>query len=121
MEKRTIVAFVLSFLVLLLWSTLFGPKEAQKPPVTVAPENKPAPAASPSTGATASRPVPVGQEDKTVSPSPVEERMREITVETPLYKVTFSNAGAAIKSIKLKKYRLEATPDSPLVELSHTQ
>jgi len=121
MEKRTIVAFVLSFLVLLLWSTLFGPKEAQKPPAPVAPESKSAPAAPPSTGTTASKPVPLAQDGKTVSPPPVEQRTREITVETPLYKATFSNAGAAIKSFKLKKYRLEATPDSPLVELSHTR
>jgi hypothetical protein len=32
MEKRTIIAFVLSFAVLLLWSYVFAPKEEQAPP-----------------------------------------------------------------------------------------
>ena len=32
MEKRTIIAFVLSFAVLLLWSYVFAPKEEQVPP-----------------------------------------------------------------------------------------
>jgi len=42
-------------------------------------------------------------------------------VETPLYRAVFSSTGASIKSFKLKKYRLTAELDSPLIEMVHGQ
>ena len=114
MDKRTIVAFALSFLVLILWSLYFGPKSEQKtePQVKeqeaqtkVAPAPEPAPAPSKPIV-----PTPVAQ------PSEVKEK--EITVDTPLYKAVFSNAGPALKSFRLKKYHLTTDPQSPPVELA---
>jgi len=45
----------------------------------------------------------------------VEER--EITVDTRLYTACFTNVGPALKSFKLKQYRQDVDPDSPMVEL----
>jgi YidC/Oxa1 family membrane protein insertase len=115
MDKRTIVAFALSFLVLIFWSVFFGSKPEQRTEPQVkeeatqkkaAPPPEPAPAAS-----RPGEPAPASQA------SEVEEK--EITVETPLYKAVFSNAGPALKSFRLKKYYVTTDPQSPLVELAH--
>jgi YidC/Oxa1 family membrane protein insertase len=115
MDKKTIAAFALSFLVLLLWSWLFAPRPEQKssPPVRqeeaekkAAPEPERAPATPQPAG-----PLPAAQAS--------EGREKEILVETPLYKAVFSNAGPALKSFRLKKYHLTADDQSPLVELAH--
>lgn len=118
MEKRMILALVLSFLVLIVWSAVFGPSrtpdtEEKRTHTKAAPETAPTPppskpvTPSPSVG---SEP-PAGPE-----PVPTVEE-RQIEVETPLYKAVFSNVGPGIKSFKLKKYRRSTDPDSPLVEL----
>ncbi|MEJ2724423.1 MAG: membrane protein insertase YidC [Deltaproteobacteria bacterium] len=119
MEKRTIIAFVLSFLILIMWSFLFAPKkEEPQKKEALAPEY----AAKPSPQ---SQPLVAPQEQQLPPAAPVHEpvlkKEREILVETPLYKAVFSTAGASIKSYKLKNYRETADPQSPLVELANTQ
>ena len=42
---------------------------------------------------------------------------KDITVESPLYTATFSSKGAGLMSFKLKDYRRDMEKDSPLVEL----
>ncbi len=118
MEKRTIIAFALSFLVLILWSYLYTPKHKQVAPKKedlreetrkFAPEPETPPAFKPSISQD------TGQAPET-SVAPLTSQ-KEIKVETPLYRAVFSNEGAAIKSFKLKDYRLTTDPESPLVEL----
>jgi YidC/Oxa1 family membrane protein insertase len=108
MEKRAIIALALSFVVFLVFMYVGektrGPltlptKETQAPkqaqpaspaaPPTPAPATALAPAAKP--GAAAARPA------------------RDIVVETPLYRAVFTEAGARLKSFRLKKY-LESLP-----------
>jgi YidC/Oxa1 family membrane protein insertase len=116
MDKRTIVAFALSFLVLIFWSLFFGtkpeqPKEPQtKEKVvqeTVAPPVQEA------------VPTPQKTAEEVSIPRATQEEEKEVTVETPLYKAVFSNVGPALKSFKLKKYHLTTDPHSPMVELAH--
>jgi len=118
MEKKTILAFVLSLAVLVVWSIVFAPKPAQKtdsPAKEGIAPSQPAPTASP-------QPAPSVQKmEKPAEPAAVKGVEKEVTVETPLYRAVFSSTGASIKSFKLKKYRLAADPDSPLVELVHGQ
>jgi YidC/Oxa1 family membrane protein insertase len=118
MEKKTILAFVLSLAVLIVWSILFAPQPAQKTdspakegtaPSQTAPTAPPQPAPS------------VQKMEKPAEPTAVKAEAKEVTVETPLYTAVFSSTGASIKSFKLKKYRLRADPESPLVELVHGQ
>ncbi|MFZ7112795.1 MAG: membrane protein insertase YidC [Desulfatiglandales bacterium] len=121
MEKRTILALVLSFVVLFVWMTLFQPSPNQEP--VGGEENAkgesavvaPLPLSEPVTSLPAAQDQPA-QIPPPVAPKAVEKK--EIFVETPLYKAVFSNEGATIKSFQLKKYRLTTAPDSPLVELS---
>jgi YidC/Oxa1 family membrane protein insertase len=120
MEKRTILAFVLSFLILILWSFLFAPKKEQAPQKEE-PQSKEAVVPQYETGPSPEpEPPPAPQRQALPPPGPVVEQEEEILVETPLYKAVFSTKGASIKSYKLKNYRETADPDSPLVELATT-
>ncbi|MCU0597338.1 MAG: membrane protein insertase YidC, partial [Desulfobacterota bacterium] len=111
MDKKTILAFVLSLVVLIAWSVLFAPKPTEKKE----PQGKEEPSKS-----QPAQPAPTVQKmEKPAEPAVVVADEKEVTVDTPLYRAVFSTKGAAIKSFKLKKYRVTAEPDSPLVELVH--
>jgi len=122
MEKRTILAFALSFLVLILWSFLFNPNKDQiskkdEIPETVAPTAVPR---SPETAIEAPAAISKGPDITKIKPAPAAHE-KEVVVDTPLYRAVFTNAGPTIKSFKLKKYRESIEPDSPLVELINLQ
>ena len=118
MEKKTILAFVLSLAVLIAWSVLFAPKPAQKTEPSTKEEtvqSQPAPTASP-------QPAPAVQKmERPAGSMASTAEEKEVAVETPLYRAVFSSTGASIKSFKLKKYHLTADSDSPLVDLAHGQ
>ena len=107
MEKRTIIAFALSFLVLIIWSMLFTQKHRPAPEKARENVQEELPAAKPET---------IARQEKSPAPAPMpkevepavtpETHEKGILVETPLYRAIFSSAGAAIKSFQLKKYRL---------------
>lgn len=118
MEKRTIIAFVLSFLILIVWSYLYNPVPQQQPSQVereVKKESVPAESVEPSPRDAVA--LPAAKKGKAPLLPEVAMEEREIRVETPLYSAVFSNAGASIRSFKLKKYRLTTEPDSPYVEL----
>jgi YidC/Oxa1 family membrane protein insertase len=115
MDKRTIVAFALSLLVLILWSVFFSPQPEQRTEpqlIEEEPQRKLSPSRAPAPPLPASR-------ERAPEPAGPEEREREIVIDTPLYRAVFTNAGPALRSFKLKKYRLTTEPESPLVELAH--
>lgn len=117
MDKKTILAFALSFVVLVGWSLFFSPKPKETPPEkkTVTENTQPAPSDGKSpvkvTPVSPSKVVPAAEQPVAKS----EEK--SIEIDTPLYKAVFSNVGPTIKSFKLKKYRQTTDPDSPFVEL----
>jgi YidC/Oxa1 family membrane protein insertase len=118
MDKKTLLAFALSFLVLFAWSFMFEHKSSQKPQPEKAPvaasEEKPSPLPKKAAIPPAPAPDIAGQmpiEQETQIPK------KEIRVETPLYSAVFSNVGPTIKSFKLKKYRETVKKDSPPVQL----
>jgi len=122
MEKRMIFAFVLSFLILMVWSYLFAPKKEQTPTVGKPVQKKEQKTLSKSPQMPVLKPTispKVDQKEDTLIKQKIEEK--EIKVETPLYKARFSSAGATIKSFKLKRYHLTKNPDSPLIELFSLQ
>lgn len=115
MDKRTIVAFALSLLVLILWSVFFAPQPEQGPaPQALEQETKKRVVPSPEP------PLPSPAiKAQTVTPAAHGQKETEIVVETPLYRAVFSNVGPSIRSFQLKKYRLTADAQSPSVELVH--
>ncbi len=108
MEKRTILAFVLSFLVLILWSFFFASEENQTPM-----QDKGVISEAPELTQPVSSPVP----EKTTSEVIPKADLKEVVVDTPLYRAVFTNEGPNIKSFQLKNYHQSADPDSPLIEL----
>jgi YidC/Oxa1 family membrane protein insertase len=98
MEKRVLLAIVLSFMVLILWSYLFPPQRQSDQSAIKAPE--------PHEETTKSK-EPSRQEEKTI-PDTKERRIslpqKEIHIETPLYKMTLSTEGTTITQFLLKRY-----------------
>jgi len=124
MEKRTLVAFALSFLILILWSTLFAPSGKQPPPQrepSQAEQSQPAvqPAPEPAPSETVREPAEVS-EAQPVSPTPQAQiKEQEIRVETPLYTARWSNVGGSLMSFELKEYRETKEPGSPPINLAN--
>src|SRR5438034_4325855 len=111
-EKRVLVAFVLSFGLLLLWRQFFvkapsaPPNGAQRSSAQMSQASKP-PQVAPSQPAP-SRKKQASAISKRVSlPQEKGEKPQEVAVEGDLYKVTLSSQGAVVKSWVLKKYKDE--------------
>jgi len=119
MEKRTILAFVLSFALLIGWSMFFGPKQEQ----TIVKEKTVEQPKAEKEPADVSRDEERSREYiETAKPLPEKTQSwsvqeKKILVDTPLYRAVFTNAGPTIKSFKLKKYHKTTDPASPLIEL----
>lgn len=118
MERRVLLAFLLSFLVFLLFVRFFGPEE-QPPPGPAASETAPiapAPGAPPPPGAEAPAVAgaPAGAEapaagDPDAPPvpaAPVREAEREqrIAVHTDLYRAEVTNRGGRLLSLELLEH-----------------
>jgi len=104
-ERRLLLVFVLTFLVILLFQPLLKKylphQEAPAKPKQVQSQAAQAPAAStpaPSAAAAA--------QPKSVAPAAAERASSEseTVIENDLYRITFSNRGAQVKSWVLKKY-----------------
>ncbi|MGB9835279.1 MAG: membrane protein insertase YidC [Candidatus Saccharicenans sp.] len=122
MEKRLILAIVLSFLVLFLYQLIFI-KPAQKPQAVQQPAQANQPVAkeavTPSEARTASEPLPAAKAKDEVKSFEVLEDTQEktIKVETPLYLAEWSNRGATLRSWKLKHHlKRLPTKDKPQPE-----
>jgi len=115
MDKRTLLAVVLSIIVLLVYQNFFA-----KPPVktATAPTGQEAAVApktaTPAPAATAAAPAPAAATIQTtttgrVAAAPaVTGTERDVVVETPLYRAVFTTRGAALKSFQLKQYKTES-------------
>lgn len=119
MEKRTILFFILTFLLLIIWSQYFVPKPQipvnDNKTVEEQADKQPKPAGDITSQTQVTQNIiPDNTEEAIPSPT-VEEK--QIVVETPLYIATFSNRGPSLTDFKLKKYRTTIESDSQPVEL----
>ena len=125
MDKRTILAIVLSLIVVVCYQMFFmkpQPKQpappveqaqkgtVQKAPQAVPPAQKPE-TAKPEMPAGAA---PAGQEFVSAKGQEIE---KDITVNTPLYTAVFSTRGGALKSFKLKQFQKALTSQNDPIEL----
>lgn len=121
MDKRTLIAIVLSLAIVMLYQVLFvKPVPVEQPArqesaQTAAPAaEKAGEAVTEGTSATAEAPVrqrTLFKKDEVVLPG------RDITVDTPLYTAVFSTRGGSLRSLKLKKYRTETGANGVPVEM----
>jgi YidC/Oxa1 family membrane protein insertase len=119
MEKRLIVAIVLSFLVLMGYQLLFvKPKQQAETQAVTSPGVVKKPEEQQATQAP-----PAKTETKAAAPAPAPENLQavgaqaeeEVVVETSLYRAAWSNRGAVLRSWKLKKYTSDAKEPLDLV------
>ncbi len=124
MDKRTLLAVVLSIVVILIYQTFFVKppvKTQQAAPVhqetTVAPQ--PVTATPPAGGQAAPTPaVPARTAGgRLVGAKAAAGTEREVVVETPLYRAVFTTRGAALKSFQLKQYQTALPNEEDLVDI----
>jgi YidC/Oxa1 family membrane protein insertase len=114
MEKRLVLAIVLSFLVLVLYQAIFlrnRPRpEAEVQPQTPVQQEEKAPALK-----------PAAPKEETLPALPTElkearaEGEERVVVETSLYQAVWSNRGASLRSWRLKRHKDEDGEDLELV------
>ncbi|MFH1080005.1 MAG: membrane protein insertase YidC [Pseudomonadota bacterium] len=114
MDKKALIAIVLSILVVFIYQTYFAPPPKQ--PDTKTKETPTAPAAK-----QAMAPAP---ERKTTTPDKAKPAVasavipeKEIVVDTKLYKAVFTTKGGTLKSFKLKDYRKTPAKNAELIDL----
>ena len=106
MEKRVLLAVVLSFVVLYGYQALFPPPKPQpKPAVSTGQGAAGTPAAKPTTptGTTAEAPPPSGTPSAAAVVADTEER--DITFDNEAVTAVFTTRGGVLKSWRLKKYQ----------------
>ena len=124
MERRALIAVVISILILVLYQELvmkrfYGPGTA---PPTVEPPSAAPPAGEQGAAPEANAPPP-NQPPANATPPPaaapaaVAAAGTDVTVETNLYRAVFTTAGARLKSLELKRYRTTVDPNSPPLQL----
>ncbi len=109
MEKRVLIAVVLSIAVMYAYSYLVPqpPKPVSGQQAAKAPQAQPVAA-----------PAPAAAQQSTAAVSvPVAQNAADVTVETELYRAVFSSRGGALKQLVLKKYKETAGPQGRDVAL----
>ena len=108
-ERRALLAFVLSIIILLVWSRFYKPPAPAPQPVASQQMSHPgqpvipsAPPAASSTATAASAAPAAGAK--------AADKEAIYIVESPLYRVEFSNRGAVVQSWQLKKYSDDQKP-----------
>jgi YidC/Oxa1 family membrane protein insertase len=112
-QARLLIAIAISFLVFFLWSVFFAPPAPVQRPEEAA---QTTPAIQQEAAEPAVRETPERRPADVVAPDP-QRQARRITVDTPLYRMTISETGAAVVSMVLKEYRETMDADSPHKEL----
>ncbi|GAM08500.1 membrane protein insertase YidC [Geobacter sp. OR-1] len=112
MEKRVLIAVLLSIAVMYGFSFLFPP-----PPAKVAKTTAVQGSTSSSRNTVTTQAETVVKPDLTKGALPVAQEERDISVETDLYRAVFTSKGGAIKKLTLKSYRETTRPGSPEIAL----
>jgi YidC/Oxa1 family membrane protein insertase len=112
MEKRTIIALVLTVIILFVFQTYFAPKPQEtggpKQTAEQVQTKEQSQVKEQSRQAENIKDTAVKQKKSDVFAKPdikPPKDIKDITVETPLLKVTFLDFGGGIKSVKLKQYK----------------
>lgn len=113
MEKRAVIAVVISISILLLFQYVIFPRF--QPPAEEG--NTEAPFAEPTTTSPpAEAEAPALAAAAPPQPNSAAAEARRVTVDTDLYTATFTTNGARLESFRLKKYLTTVAPDSPFQE-----
>ena len=107
MEKRALIAVVLSLAFYYGYTLLFPPPVKNQVPIPV-----PVQVAASSSQITQSSQLPVRQQ-----PAQNAIAVKDVLVETDMFTAVFSNQGGTLKKLTLKKYRETSAPNGEPVSL----
>jgi YidC/Oxa1 family membrane protein insertase len=111
MEKRTLLAIVISMAILFVWGIVFDQTKIKGTP-------QPKPKTVTVTTSQSSQPAkPMNVAPPAATPQANTKSASSVVVETPLYTATFTTKGAQLVSLKLKKYLTTMDKDAKPVEL----
>lgn len=114
MEKRALLAFILSVAILTIWSYWFVPQPQS--PVGEDRQAQPQETAQSRTSTSQSSPVPQASLPRTEqAQEALEEKV--VRVETPFYVALVGARGARVESWQLKRYKESLSPEAPPIEL----
>jgi YidC/Oxa1 family membrane protein insertase len=116
-QKRLLLAFVLSAVILFGWTYLFPPPVNEQQNA-----NTPQTATASPTPIPSQQPAPADAQPVLTAPAaPDTVPQRSVTVETPLYEVRFDTRGAIAKSWIIKKNKEKGGEGKPLRSASSTK
>ena len=101
MERRVLLVFLLTFAVIVLFQAVLKKYPAAPPQPSANETHAPAPTAPPATGAAS---VPRQAATSAIAGAKQASTESETVVENDLYRITFTNRGAQVKSWVLKKF-----------------
>jgi YidC/Oxa1 family membrane protein insertase len=104
MEKRTILALVLTMVVIFAWQFYFSPKQPASNTPAQSQQQAPAPTSKGASDSTKQPLAPVPQ-GSTVPAASGQKSTKQIVVTTPKLTVTFGDLGGGMTSVKLKEYK----------------
>jgi YidC/Oxa1 family membrane protein insertase len=109
MEKRTVIAVVLTIVILFVWQFYMSPKTPVNTPQTSAQSQKQNEQAPATTGKepprTEEQATGTPQPGPTSAPASPLKSTKQITVDTSKLKVTFGDLGGGMTSVRLKEYK----------------
>lgn len=112
MEKRALIAVVLSLLILIVYQEWVARQYGSPPPPSQVEKQEPEDKIAPPPP----KPQPAPQRVKPAA-QPRAEKAREVRVETDHYVALFTSQGARLKSFTLKHYRTSVDEKSPSFEM----
>jgi YidC/Oxa1 family membrane protein insertase len=115
MERRLLLAIVLSFLVIFGSNYFMAKKAKEKAPVKKSEEQETKVKEKTEEFGETFEAEEAKKEQALALPS--EEELKEVTVKTELFTAVFTNYGGRLKSFKLNEYKVEQKPDSDLIDL----
>jgi len=123
MEKRMILAIVLSIVVMIGYQKLFAPSPEKAPEKKTASEQTQAPGKdnAPDGMSGQAAPAPVGAKSEPLSRGGLSSRskapLRWITVTTSLYSATIATAGGGVQSLHLSRYMDKPGPEGKPLDI----
>jgi len=122
MDKRTLLAVVLSIIVLLIYQNFFVKPPVKTEPApqqqtAVAPQvAKPSPESTSATAAAPVAPVQPAAATHRTHPQVSTGTERDVVVETPLFRALLTTRGGTLKSLQLKHYKTELEDSEDVVD-----
>jgi YidC/Oxa1 family membrane protein insertase len=115
MEKRAILAIVLSLIVVVVWMIVFAPQQSVGPPVAERKRGEHTNADVESEQKMA-QPSAVQKPEERLPSSPLPQETL-VTVDTGVARLTLSSRGAGVKAIQLLDYHTSLDESSPPIEI----